>query len=99
MVPEPLRPLRSNALPSAFCVVVAERRLLKNLAHHLLGSVDAAEHAVQATYTVWYTMPDHKQDGVDSPFTWLVGMLVQICIGLLESSPTQAAGHNAVHVL
>ncbi|MBM0205174.1 hypothetical protein JNW90_20560 [Micromonospora sp. STR1s_5] len=99
MVPEPLRPLRSNALPSAFCVVVAERRLLKNLAYHLLGSVDAAEQAVQATYTVWYTMADDKKDGVDSPFTWLVGMLVQICIGLLESSPTQTAGHTAGHVL
>ncbi|MCX5115583.1 hypothetical protein OG992_00220 [Micromonospora sp. NBC_00362] len=99
MVPEPLRPLRPNALPSAFCVVVAERRLLKNLAYQLLGSVDVAEHAVQATYTVWYTMPDDEQDGIDSPFTWLVGTLVQVCIGLLTSSPTQAAGHNTAQVL
>jgi DNA-directed RNA polymerase specialized sigma24 family protein len=95
MVPEPRRP---RALSNAFCTVVAERRLLKNLAYHLLGSVDAAEHAVQATYTVWYTMPDDQQDGIDSPFTWLVGTLVQICVGLLESSPTQPAGRTAGQV-
>ncbi|MET7671846.1 sigma factor [Micromonospora luteifusca] len=94
MVPEPCRPLRSNALPSAFCVVVAERRLLKNLAYHLLGSVDVAEHAVQETYTGWYTMPDDQQDGIDSPLTWLVSTLVRICIGLLESPP-RAGGQIA----
>ncbi|RLP85367.1 sigma factor [Micromonospora sp. CV4] len=95
MVPEPRRPRRSNALPSAFCVVVAERRHLKNLAYHLLGSVDVAEHAVQEAYTGWYTMPDDQQDGIDSPFTWLVGTLVRICIGLLESSPPRAGVQTA----
>ncbi|WP_406076796.1 sigma factor [Micromonospora sp. NBC_00858] len=95
MVPEPRRPPRSNALPSTFCVVVAERRLLKNLAYHLLGSVDVAEHAVQETYAGWYTMPDDKQDGIDRPFLWLVGTLVQICIGLLDSSPPRSGGQTA----
>lgn len=95
MVPEPRRPLRSKALSSAFCVVVAEQRLLKNLAYHLLGSVDVAEQAVQETYTGWYTMPDDQQDGIDSPVTWLVSTLVRICIGLLESSPPRVGGQTA----
>jgi hypothetical protein len=95
MVPEPLRPLRSNALPSAFCVVVAERRLLTNLAYHLLGSVDVAEHAVLETYTAWYTTADDQQDDIDIPFNWLVRTLVRICIGLLETSPSLAGGQTA----
>ncbi|MET8200812.1 hypothetical protein [Micromonospora taraxaci] len=90
MMYDNLRRFRSNALPSAFCVVVAERRLLKDLAFHLVGSVDAAEQAVRATYTGWYTMPEGQRDRIDSPFTWLVGTLVRICVGLLESPQPRA---------
>ncbi|MGW1452725.1 sigma factor [Micromonospora taraxaci] len=89
------RQFRSNALPSAFCVVVAERRLLKNLAFHLVGSVGAAEQAVRETYTGWYTMPEDQRDRIDNPFTWLVGTLVRVCVGLLESSPPRAGGPTA----
>ncbi|MEV4823247.1 hypothetical protein [Micromonospora sp. NPDC049274] len=95
MVPETHWPCRSNALPSAFCAVVAERRLLKNLAYHLVGSVDVAERAVKQTYTAWYTMADDQQNRVESPFSWLVGTLVRICLGLLEPSSPPAGGQTA----
>ncbi|WP_234587920.1 hypothetical protein [Micromonospora sp. MH99] len=95
MVSETRRPFQSDVLPNAFCVVVAERRLLKNLAYHLVGSVGVAEQVVIETYTGWYTMPAIQQDRIESPFTWLVGTLVRICIGLLESSPPRAGGQTA----
>ncbi|GIH19820.1 sigma factor [Rugosimonospora africana] len=85
MVPEPRRSLRPVALPNAFCAIVAERRLLKDLAYRLLGSGGAAEHAVRLTYVRWYTMPQQEQDGIDSPAAWLVGTLVRICVDLLET--------------
>ncbi|TDC21928.1 hypothetical protein E1211_31820 [Micromonospora sp. 15K316] len=92
MVPEPRRPPRPGALPSAFCAVVAERRLLWNLAYCLLDSVGDAEFAVQETYTRWYTMPDDEQERVERPLTWLVGTLVRICVDLRESPPRRAHG-------
>ncbi|MGW3808330.1 sigma factor [Micromonospora sp. NPDC005113] len=100
MVPESRRPPRSAAQPSAFCAVVAERRLLENIAHRLLGSAAAAEYAVQETYVRWYTMRDDEQDSIDSPVTWLIGTLVRICVDLLESAPRRTDGqtvHRAGH--
>ncbi|MEU4481846.1 sigma factor [Micromonospora sp. NPDC023966] len=94
MVPESRRPPRSAALPSTFCAVVAERRLLENIAHRLLGSATAAEHAVRETYVRWYTMQDDEQDGIDSPVTWLVGTLVRICVDLRESAPRRTDGQT-----
>ncbi|MEU5564923.1 sigma factor [Micromonospora musae] len=92
MVSESGRSPRSSALPSTFCAVVAERRLLSNLAYCLLDSVDAAEVAVQETYTRWYTMPDEEQGRIDRPLTWLVGTLVRICVDRRESSSPHAGG-------
>ncbi|MBE1490644.1 sigma factor [Plantactinospora soyae] len=94
MLPEPRRPPRPATLPSAFCAVVAERRLLQNLAYRLLGSARVAEHAVRETYVRWYTMPDDEQGDIDSPVTWLVGTLVRICVDLLESSAPRVGGQT-----
>ncbi|MEU6207366.1 hypothetical protein ABZ814_27695 [Micromonospora musae] len=91
MVPESRRSPRSGALPSTFCAVVAERRLLSNLAYCLLDSVAAAEVAVQETYTRWYTMPDEEQERIDRPLTWLVGTLVRICVA--GGRAVEPAGH------
>ncbi|MFI6265897.1 hypothetical protein [Micromonospora sp. NPDC051006] len=103
MVPESRRPPRSAPLPSTFCAVVAERRLLENIAHCLLDSAAAAEYAVRETYVRWYTMQDDEQDSIDRPVTWLVGTLVRICVDLLESGPRRTdgqivdrAGHSAL---
>ncbi|MEV0718670.1 sigma factor [Asanoa sp. NPDC050611] len=67
-------------LPTTFCAVVTERRLLWMLAYRLLASPSAAEQAVRETYTRWYTLPAAAQDRVDNPLSWLVGTLVRVCV-------------------
>ena len=66
-------------LPTTFCAVVVERRLLWTLAYRLVGSPSGAENAVRETYTRWYSLPPDVQERIDNPLSWLVGTLVRVC--------------------
>ncbi|MFK0170416.1 RNA polymerase sigma factor SigJ [Streptomyces sp. NPDC090306] len=64
----------------------AERRQLLNVAYRLLGSVTAAEDAVQDAYARWYALPRSRQDEIRSPGAWLTTVTSRMCLDVLGSA-------------
>jgi RNA polymerase sigma-70 factor, ECF subfamily len=69
-----------------------ERQFLLDIATGMLGSVSAAERAVQETYVRWYRRPD--PDHTD-PRAWLANAAKDICLDmLLASGPPTPPQHD-----
>jgi SnoaL-like protein len=60
-----------------------ERQFLLDIATGMLGSISAAERAVQETYGRWYSTAD--RDTVD-PRSWLANAAKDICLDMLLAS-------------
>jgi RNA polymerase sigma-70 factor, ECF subfamily len=72
-----------------------ERRFLLDLATGMLGSVSAAERAVQETYGRWYAFPGRE---TADPRPWLASVAKDICLDMLLASgtPSTRPAHDDV---
>jgi RNA polymerase sigma factor (sigma-70 family) len=66
--------------------VVADRRLLMNVAYRLLGSVSEAEDAMQEAFARWYALSDDGRKEIGSPTGWLITVTTRICLDVLGSA-------------
>jgi hypothetical protein len=74
-----------------------ERQFLLDIATGMLGSISAAERAVQETYGRWYSWPG--RDDTDDPRPWLADTAKDICLDMLLASgslPTPTAHDDLV---
>jgi RNA polymerase sigma-70 factor, ECF subfamily len=73
-----------------------ERQFLLDLTTGMLGSISAAERAVQETYGRWYAFPDRE---MADPRPWLANVAKDICLDMLLASgtlPTRGAHDDVV---
>src|ERR1700754_507677 len=74
----------------------AERRLLRNVAYRLLGSVDDAEDVVQETYLRWHRLGEEARAAVRSPTAWKVRVASRICLDHLGSARVRRESYTGV---
>lgn len=60
----------------------ANRPRLQSVAYRMLGSITAAEDAVQET---WVRLSRSDADGIDNLGAWLTTVLSRVCLGVLRS--------------
>ena len=68
----------------------ANRPRLKRLAYRMLGSVSAADDAVQDAWIRW----DRAGAGVTDPIAWLVRATTRLCIDHLRASKAERAAYR-----
>ncbi len=68
----------------------ANRPRLKRLAYRMLGSVSAAEDAVQDAWLRW----DRAGAGVSDPAAWLVRATTRLCIDRLRAAKAERAAYR-----
>ncbi|MGW5250655.1 RNA polymerase subunit sigma [Streptomyces sp. NPDC004129] len=83
---------QADALPIA--ELCEERRFLLDVTCWMLGSLAAAESAVDETYRRWYELSDAARRQIAVPRAWLARTAGGICLGRLALPGRRAAWHE-----
>jgi RNA polymerase sigma-70 factor (ECF subfamily) len=67
-------------------IVEESRNQFMAVAFRMLGTVDAAEDAVQESYLRWYRMDAARRQQVHNPAAWLMTAVSRICLDMLGSA-------------